>query len=74
MGETFINDMRVEELYFDTINSIDWITIFVDYPDKAIIKDFRFKEYPQGWGLATRNCEFLNDQYYLSINQIALVI
>lgn len=61
MEDVLINDMRLEELCFDTINSIDWITIFVDYPDKAIIKDFRFKEYPQGWGLATRNCEFLDD-------------
>ena len=50
MEDVLINDMRVRGLCFDTINSIDWITIFVDYPDKAIIKDFRFKEYPQGWG------------------------
>jgi len=56
-----MDNMRVRELYFDTINSIDWITIFINYPDRTVIKDFRFKKYPQGLGLATRNCEFLND-------------
>ena len=61
MEDVLMNDMRVRELYFDTINSINWITIFINYPDRTVIKDFRFKEYPQGLGLATRNCEFLDD-------------
>ncbi len=61
MEDVLINDMRVRELCFDTINSVDWITIFINYPDKAIIKHFRLKEYPQGCGLAIRNCEFLDD-------------
>lgn len=61
MEDVLINDMGVRELYFDTINSINWITIFINYPDKTVIKDFKFKEYPQGLGLVTRNCEFLDD-------------
>lgn len=61
MGDTFINNMRLEALPFGTINSIDWITIFVDYPGKTVIKDFRFKKHPHGLGLATRTSEFSDD-------------
>jgi len=60
MESDFINDARPDEIYLDTTRNIDCITIFMDYPDRTVIKDFRFKKHPQGLGLATRTGEFLD--------------
>ena len=60
MKETPINDVRSEEICLETIRNIDCITIIIDYPERTVIKDFRFKKHPQGLELATRTCEFLD--------------
>mgnify|MGYP005636246501 CR=1 FL=1 len=59
--ENFIDDIRSEEICFNTIRNIDCITIIVSYPDRTLIKDFRFKRHSGGLGLTTRSCEFLDD-------------
>jgi len=61
MESTLVNNTGPEETCFDIIRDIDCVTIFVDYPDKTAIKDFRFKKSPQGLGLATRIGEFLGE-------------
>ena len=58
---SFLEDIKTERIYLNTIGSIDCISIIVNYPRRTLIKDFRFKRGSQGLGVATRTGEFLDE-------------